>query len=31
MNFWMETALEDLKKVISEIDVLTINDERLGY
>ena len=27
MNFWMETALEDLKKVISEIDVLTINDE----
>lgn len=27
MNFWMETALEDLKKVIKEIDVLTINDE----
>ena len=27
MNFWMEIALEDLKKVIKEIDVLTINDE----
>ena len=27
MNFWMETAMEDLKKVIKEIDVLTINDE----
>ena len=27
MNFWMETALEDLKKVIRESDVLTINDE----
>jgi sugar/nucleoside kinase (ribokinase family) len=27
MNFWMEIALEDLKKVLKEIDVLTINDE----
>ena len=27
MNFWMEIALEDLKKVIQKIDVLTINDE----
>lgn len=27
MNFWMEIAIEDLKKVIKEIDVLTINDE----
>jgi sugar/nucleoside kinase (ribokinase family) len=27
MNFWMDTALEDLKKVLSMIDVLTINDE----
>jgi len=27
MNFWMEIALDDLKKVIKEIDVLTINDE----
>jgi sugar/nucleoside kinase (ribokinase family) len=27
MNFWMDIALDDLKKVISEIDVLTINDE----
>ncbi len=27
MNFWMDTALEDLKKVIKEIDVITINDE----
>jgi len=27
MNFWMEIAMEDLKKVIKEIDVLTINDE----
>ncbi len=27
MNFWMEIALDSLKKVISEIDVLTINDE----
>jgi len=27
MNFWMEIAMPDLKKVIKEIDVLTINDE----
>lgn len=27
MNFWMDIALEDLKTVISKVDVLTINDE----
>ena len=27
MNFWMEIALDDLKKVIMKVDVLTINDE----
>ena len=27
MNFWMDTALEDLKKVIQKVDVITINDE----
>ena len=27
MNFWMDIALEDLKKVIGKIDLLTINDE----
>jgi|TARA_B100000497_G_scaffold125081_1_gene160883 sugar/nucleoside kinase (ribokinase family) len=27
MNFWMDIALEDLKKVISKVDVITINDE----
>jgi sugar/nucleoside kinase (ribokinase family) len=27
MNFWIEIAMDDLKKVIKEIDVLTINDE----
>lgn len=26
MNFWMEIALEDLKKVISKVDVLAVND-----
>jgi sugar/nucleoside kinase (ribokinase family) len=26
MNFWMDIALEDLKKTIAMIDVLTIND-----
>ena len=26
MNFWIETALEDLKKVLTKIDVLMIND-----
>jgi len=27
MNFWMDNSLEDLKKVISKVDVITINDE----
>lgn len=27
MNFWMEVALQDLLKVIAQVDVLTINDE----
>jgi len=27
MNFWMDNALDDLMKVISKIDVITINDE----
>lgn len=27
MNFWMDCALDDLKKVISKVDVITINDE----
>lgn len=27
MNFWMDSALDDLKKVISKVDVITINDE----
>ncbi len=27
MNFWMDTALPDLLKVLKKIDVLTINDE----
>ena len=27
MNFWMDTALEELKAVIKKIDILTINDE----
>jgi len=27
MNFWMDIALEPLKKVISKVDVITINDE----
>lgn len=27
MNFWMETALEDLKQVLKKVDVLSINDE----
>lgn len=26
MNFWMETAMDDLKKVLQKIDVLLIND-----
>lgn len=27
MNFWMDNSMEDLKKVLHKIDVLTINDE----
>ena len=27
MNFWMDSALEDLHKVLKHIDVITINDE----
>lgn len=27
MNFWMDVALDDLKKVLKRVDVLTINDE----
>lgn len=27
MNFWMDSALEDLHKVLKKIDVITINDE----
>lgn len=27
MNFWMDNALEDLRKVIRKTDVLTVNDE----
>jgi len=27
MNFWMDTALDELMEVLKEIDVLTINDE----
>jgi len=27
MNFWMDCALEELKKVIAKVDVITINDE----
>jgi len=27
MNFWMDIALEDLKVVLQEVDLLTINDE----
>ncbi|MCB9283256.1 MAG: sugar kinase [Lewinellaceae bacterium] len=27
MNFWMDTALDELLKVISQVDVLMINDE----
>lgn len=27
MNFWMNTALSDLLKVLKKVDVLTINDE----
>jgi sugar/nucleoside kinase (ribokinase family) len=27
MNFWMEIAMDDLKKTLTMVDVLTINDE----
>jgi sugar/nucleoside kinase (ribokinase family) len=27
MNFWMDIALDDLKKILAKVDVLTINDE----
>lgn len=27
MNFWMNTAMDDLKKTLQMVDVLTINDE----
>lgn len=27
MNFWMEVAMDDLKKVLAMVDVLTVNDE----
>lgn len=27
MNFWMDVALDDLKRVLKRVDVLTINDE----
>lgn len=27
MNFWMDTAMDDLKRVLQKVDVLTINDE----
>jgi len=27
MNFWMDSALDDLHKVISRVDVITINDD----
>ncbi len=27
MNFWMETAMDDLKEMIAKVDVLLINDE----
>ncbi|HAA11493.1 MAG TPA: sugar kinase [Cytophagales bacterium] len=27
MNFWMEIAMDDLKKIMARVDVLSINDE----
>src|SRR5690606_12766973 len=27
MNFWMENTMDDLQKIISRVDVVTINDE----
>lgn len=29
MNFWMETAMDDLKKVLKKVDVLTVNDSEV--
>ncbi|MEO6453854.1 MAG: PfkB family carbohydrate kinase [Ginsengibacter sp.] len=31
MNFWMETAMEDLKKTLTMIDVLLINDSEARF
>ena len=31
MNFWMETAMEDLKKVLTMVDVLLINDSEARF
>jgi len=31
MNFWMETAMDDLKKAITMIDVLLINDSEARF
>lgn len=27
MNFWMDSALDDLKKVLAKVDVIAVNDE----
>jgi sugar/nucleoside kinase (ribokinase family) len=27
MNFWMDIAMDDLKKTIAQVDILTVNDE----
>ena len=27
MNFWMDTAIDELKKAISKTDLIVINDE----
>jgi sugar/nucleoside kinase (ribokinase family) len=29
MNFWMDVALEDLKRVLKQVDILTINEEEV--
>jgi sugar/nucleoside kinase (ribokinase family) len=29
MNFWMDIALEDLKRVLKQVDILTINEEEV--
>jgi len=31
MNFWMETAMEDLKKALTMVDVLMINDSEARF